>query len=96
MRGPWTFSFAYYPSTEAVHEQAEQYRHPFLVARGTGASGELRSHAGPALEGAASVVLTSLQQGRARLVNESGQHQSAVFAGQKLDLRPWEIRPVQL
>jgi hypothetical protein len=93
LHGPWSFSFAYLPSTDAVHEHAEQYRYPFLTA--TGGRGEvLHEHAGPALEGDSRVVLTSLQPGRARIVNESPDAQPVVFAGQRLELRPWEIRNV--
>jgi alpha-mannosidase len=96
LHGPWSFSFAYLPSTDAVHEHAEQYRYPFLTAGGTGEKGELRTHTGPALDGDQRVVLTSLQPGRARLVNESPDPQAVVFAGQPLELRPWEIRNVSL
>jgi alpha-mannosidase len=95
MRGPWSFSFAYLPDATAALEQAEAYRHPFLVARGTGATNELRSHAGPSLEGE-NIVLTSLKRGKARLVNESAQEQTAQFAGQKIAFRPWQIRTAQV
>jgi Glycosyl hydrolases family 38 N-terminal domain/Alpha mannosidase middle domain/Glycosyl hydrolases family 38 C-terminal domain len=94
--GPRSFSFAYLPSADAVHEQAEQYRYPFLTAHGKGPAGALRTHAGPALEGDACVLLTSLQPGGARIVNESADLQAVVFAGQQLELRPWEIRNVSL
>jgi hypothetical protein len=94
LRGPRSFCFAYLASADAVHEHAEQYRYPFLTASGTGEDGELRTHAGPALEGDQRVVLTSLQPGRARIVNESPDAQAVVFAGQPLELRPWEIRNV--
>jgi mannosylglycerate hydrolase len=96
MHGPWSFSFAYLPDAEDAHEQAEAYRHPFLVARGTSASGEPATHAGPSLEGDRRVVLTALQRDYARIVNESPMPQKAVFAGQELDLRPWEIRTLPL
>ena len=96
MHGPWSFSFAYYPGDEAVFEQAEQYRYPFLAMAGTGTAGELRSHAGPELVGEGSVVLTSLQPGRARIVNESGDPQTVTFAGQELKLRPWEIKNISV
>jgi alpha-mannosidase len=96
MHGPWSFSFAYLPSAEDVHEHAEAYRHPFLVAPGTGTGGSSRSEAGPTLEGSACVILTSLQPGRARLVNESGDPQQVTFGGTRLDLRPWEIKSVPL
>jgi hypothetical protein len=96
MHGPWSFSFAYLPRTEDVLEQAENYRHPFLTAAGTGAGDELRSHAGPALEGDTTVVLTSLQLGFARLANESPDRQTVVFGGQRVELRPWEIKQVRV
>jgi Glycosyl hydrolases family 38 N-terminal domain/Alpha mannosidase middle domain len=96
LRGPWSFSFAYLPSTDAVHEHAEQYRHPFLTADGRGRGDALQAHAGPALEGDTRVVMTSLQPGWARIVNESPDAQPVVLAGQRLELRPWEIRNVSL
>jgi hypothetical protein len=100
MHGPWSFSFAYYPSDEAVHEQAERYRHPFMTIAGTAEAGELRSHAGPALDGDDSVVLTSLRRRRgaaeARIVNESAERRTVRFDGQELELGPWEIRTVRL
>jgi hypothetical protein len=42
------------------------------------------------------VVLTAYQPGRARIVNEGPDPQTARFAGQQLELRPWEIRTVPL
>jgi hypothetical protein len=100
MRGPWKFSFAYYPSAEQVHEQAERYRHPFLTAGGTASSGELREHAGPTLEGDAAVVLSSLRRRNgeleARLVNESADARTVEFAGRQTELRPWEFRSVRV
>jgi alpha-mannosidase len=96
MRGPHSFSFAYCPSDEAVLEHAESYRHPFLTARGTGVSNELRLEAGPALDGHPSVVLTSLQPGRARIVNQSSVPQTASLAGMQVELRPWEIRTLSI
>ena len=51
LRGPRSFSFAYYPSTDSIAEHAEAYRYPFLTAPGTADGGELRSAAGPGLEG---------------------------------------------
>ena len=92
MRGPWSFSFAYLPSTEDVHLHAEAYRHPFLTARGTGSSKELGRHSGPALEADPSVALTCLQPGKARLANESAKRRSVSFDGHELELGPWEIR----
>jgi mannosylglycerate hydrolase len=96
LRGPQSFSFAWYPSTEAIHEQAEQYRHPFLTAPGKSKDRDLRSHSGPALEGDSSVVLTALRRDHARLVNESAESRTVRFAGAELELRPWEIRTIQL
>ena len=92
MRGPWSFSFAYLPSTEDVHTHAEAYRHPLLTAHGTGSSDELRRHSGPALEADSSVVLTCLQPGKARLANESAERRSVSFDGHEVELGPWEIR----
>ena len=63
LRGPRSFSFAYYPSADSIAEHAEAYRHPFLTARGTAEGGELRSAAGPGLEGDGRVVLTALLNG---------------------------------
>jgi mannosylglycerate hydrolase len=96
LRGPQSFSFAWYPSADAIHEQAEQYRHPFLTAHGKAETDELRSHTGPVLDGDPSVVLTALRRDHARLVNESADVQTVRFAGAKLELRPWEIRRIQL
>jgi hypothetical protein len=71
-----------------------------MTIAGTADAGELHSHAGPALDGDDSVVLTSLRQHRgtpeARIVNESAEHRTARFDGQELELRPWEIRTVRL
>jgi alpha-mannosidase len=95
MHGPWTFAFAYLPQSDGVLEQAEAYRHPFLSARGTSTTGELRSHAGPELSGDG-VVLTSLRRGQARLVNETTEQRMASFNGREVELRPWEIEVVPL
>ena len=96
LRGPHSFSFAYLPSDEALLEQAERYRHPFLTAHGTAEDGDLRSRTGPVLESGPSVVLTAYQPGRARIVNEGPDPQAVRFAGQQLELRPWEIRTISL
>jgi mannosylglycerate hydrolase len=96
MRGPHSFAFAYCPSDEAILEQAERFRHPFLTAQGTGEADELGSHAGPALEASGEVVLTALQPGRARIVNEGPEPQSVSFGGKELELRAWEIGNVSL
>jgi alpha-mannosidase len=96
LRGPRSFSFAYSPSADQVHDSAERFRHPFVTAVGTAAGDELRSAKGPELEGDASVVLTAYLKDRARLVNESDTMQTIRFAGKKLELRPWEIRTIPL
>jgi glycosyl hydrolase family 38/alpha mannosidase-like protein len=96
LRGPRSFSFAYYPSADSLAEHAEAYRHPFLTAPGTAHSTELRTHSGPALDGKPEVVLTALQPELARLVNESAEPQKVRFAGEELELRPWEIRTITL
>lgn len=96
LRGPHSFSFAYLPSDETLLEQAERYRHPFLTAPGTADDRDLRSRTGPVLESGPSVVLTAYQPERARIVNESPDTQAVRFAGQQLELRPWEIRTVPL
>lgn len=94
LHGPCSFTFAYYPSLESVHEQAERYRHPFLTTRGAHAGGELSVHTGPTLDGAHAVVLTCLQPEIARLANEGADPQTVTFEGRQLELRPWEIRTV--
>jgi alpha-mannosidase len=96
MRGPHSFAFAYHPDAETALEHAESYRHPFLTAPGTAADAELRSHAGPALEGGPGVVLTAYLPGRARIVNESPDAQAVRFAGRQVELRPWEIRTIRV
>jgi mannosylglycerate hydrolase len=95
LHGHLTFSFAYSPDIESVLERAEQFRHPFLTAHGRGDGGELRSEAGPALDGHG-VVMTALRPGMARVVNESPFAVAATFAGERLDLGPWEIRALQI
>jgi mannosylglycerate hydrolase len=96
LRGPHTFSFAWYPSADGIHRQAERYRHPFLTVRGKAETQELRSHTGPELDGDSSVVLTAFRPDQARLVNESPEPQAVRFGGDELELRPWEIRTIQL
>jgi mannosylglycerate hydrolase len=96
LRGPWSFSFAYYPSADSITEHAEAYRYPFLTAPGTAHSTELRAHSGPALDAKPEVVLTALQPELARLVNESAELQKVRFAEEELELRPWEIRTITL
>jgi alpha-mannosidase len=95
MHGPHSFSFAIMDDDGPAAEMAERYRFPFVTVRGSGEeTTELTSHAGPSLDADRRVLLTALQPDRARLVNESDVPQSAVFAGQTLELRPWEIQTV--
>jgi alpha-mannosidase len=96
MRGPQSFAFAYVPSDEGLLEQAERYRNPFMTALGTAENADLRSRTGPVLESGPSVVLTAYQPERARIVNEGPDPQAVGFAGQQLELRPWEIRTISL
>jgi alpha-mannosidase len=102
-RGPWSIGFALYPHEGAWHEagvlaQLERYRHPFLVAPGRALDGPT-SQSGPELSGEG-VVLSSLRaQGRrlaATLACEHPEPVEAVFGELELDLRPWEIRGVEL
>ena len=96
MHGPHSFSFAYYASDESILEQAERFRYPFVTAKGTGDTDELRSHTGPTLDGSADVVLTALLPDQARVVNQGPDPQPVSFAGETFELRPWEIRKVPL
>ena len=95
LRGPWSFSFAYYPSTEGALEQAERYRLPFMAAAGTATGSDLRTQAGPELTGE-DVVLTALQPTLARVVNMSDEPRAATFDGEPHELRAWEIRTLKL
>jgi alpha-mannosidase len=92
MHGPWSFSFAYLPSTAGdVLREAEAFRLPFLTAAGRGSGAALAVQAGPSIEGHG-VVLTSLRKGRARLVNQSPDAVEASFAGRKMRFEPWQIQ----
>ena len=95
LRGPWSFSFAYYPSTEGALEQAERYRLPFMAAAGTATGSDLRTQAGPELTGE-DVVLTALQPTLARVVNMSDEPRAATFNGEPHELRASEIRTLKL
>jgi 2-O-(6-phospho-alpha-D-mannosyl)-D-glycerate hydrolase len=96
LHGPRSFAFAYLPTTEEVHEQAERYRHGFLTARGTADRGALRSGSGPELSGDGCLVMTAFLPDRTRIVNESDRPRTVRFAGKELELRPWEIRTIRL
>ena len=100
MRGRHSFGFAIHPYEGErpgpdVLEQAERYRLPFLALPGDGGPGELVAAGGIELEGDG-VVLTALRRVddglEARVVNETPEPRSARLAGERLDLRPWEIR----
>jgi alpha-mannosidase len=102
-RGPWSVGFALFPHHGAWHEagvlvQLERYRHPFLTVRGTG-EGDLREESGPELRGVG-VVLSSLRRRsgilEARVACEHVAAVDAEFGEESLDLRPWEIRTVEL
>jgi alpha-mannosidase len=103
LRGPCSVGFALYPHEAAWDEagvltELERFRHPFLTARATG-EGSRRQHAGPELRGN-DVVLSSLRRRNgsleARVANEGRHAVSALFGEAEVDLRPWEIRTVEL
>jgi alpha-mannosidase len=102
-RGPWSVGFALFPHGGAWHEagvlaQLERYRHPFLTVPGKGA-GDLREESGPELRGEG-VVLSSLRRRNgtleARVACEHVASVDAACGDEQLDLRPWEIRSVEL
>jgi alpha-mannosidase len=102
-RGPWRIEFALFPHDDewheaGVHEQLERYRHPFLVAPGKALDGP-RAKSGPELSGEG-VVLSALRRRGRRLEGtvacERPTPVSASFGDARLDLRPWEIRRVEL
>lgn len=102
-RGPWCISFALYPHAGAWHEarvldQLERYRHPFLVAPGRALDGPTSS-AGPELRGDGVVMSALRLRGRrlqATVACEHPEPVAAAFGEVELDLRPWEIRRVEL
>jgi alpha-mannosidase len=102
-RGPWSIGFALYPHDGAWHEagvlgELEQYLHPFLIAPGRALDGPT-SRSGPELRGEG-IVLSALRlRGRrleARVVCEHPEPVQAQLGGSAIDLRPWEIRSVEL
>ena len=102
-RGPWSTGFALYPHNGAWHEagvlaQLERYLHPFVVAPGAALDGPTGAR-GPELRGDG-VVMSSLRlRGRrleARVACEHPEPVQAELGGVTLDLRPWEIRTVEL
>jgi mannosylglycerate hydrolase len=102
-RRPWSVEFALFPHEGDWHEagvldQLERYRHPFLVAPGRALDGP-RTASGPQLTGE-SVVLSGLRRrGRQLEATVACEHPgpvTATFGEAELDLRPWEIRSVDL
>ncbi len=102
-RGPWSIGFALYPHDGVWHQagvlaQLERYLHPFLVAPGAALDGPTQG-SGPELRGEG-VVLSSLRlRGRrleARVACEHPEPVQAQLGGSAIDLRPWEIRTVEL
>jgi mannosylglycerate hydrolase len=97
LRGPRSFSFAYYGGATEAGVLLDQYRIPFITASGTGSVGALRAEGGPQLEGAA---LSSLRRrdGRieARVVNTSSAPRTFSFGSASGELRSWEIRALTL
>jgi mannosylglycerate hydrolase len=102
-RGRWSVGFALFPHGGAWHDagvlaQLERYRHPFLTVHGAGA-GDLHEESGPELRGEG-VVLSSLRRRNgtleARVACEHVAAVDATFGDEQLDLRPWEIRSVEL
>ena len=104
MRGRRWFAFALYPYEGGrpgpdVLEQAERYRLPFVTGAGEAEPGPLGSAAGLRLEGEG-VVLTALRRRgdalEARIANETPVSRRAKLGELALELRPWEIRTVEL
>jgi len=97
MHGPRSFSFAWSPDPDRALEHAERYRYPLLTTPGTGTKNDLGEQAGPELAGA---VLSSLRRRggalEARIVNETAEPASARFGDESVDLRPWEIRALEI
>ena len=102
--GPWSVGFALFAHTGSwleagVLAQVERYQHPFLTALGTGEHPPQPQGAGLELSGDG-VVLSALRRRgdglEARIVNETPEPRTALLAGKSHELRPWEIRTVQL
>ncbi|HET8651327.1 MAG TPA: glycoside hydrolase family 38 C-terminal domain-containing protein [Gaiellaceae bacterium] len=102
-RGPWSIGFAIYPHDggwheAGVHAELERYLHPFVVAPGGALDGPTTAR-GPELRGDG-IVLSALRlRGRrleARLACELPEPVAGGFGEVDLDLRPWEIRAVEL
>jgi hypothetical protein len=102
--GPWSIGFALFPHAGSwleagVLEQMERYQHPFLTALGTGERPGADEGAGLELRGDG-VMLSALRRRgatvEARIVNETPEPRTAMLADESFDLRPWEIRAVQL
>ena len=98
MRGPQRFDFAISRRPERALVDAEQYRLPFLGARGRAENhAPLREHAGPALSGASMAALRRRNgAAEARIVNQSDERTTARLGDAVLELRPWEIRELSI
>jgi mannosylglycerate hydrolase len=102
-RGPWRIAFGLYPHDGAWHEagvlaQLERYRQPFLVAAGRALDGP-RTSVGPQLDGEGVVLSALRRRGRRLEATVACEHPdpvAAVFGDAEMDLRPWEIRTVEL
>ncbi|HET9322751.1 MAG TPA: hypothetical protein VFO03_02655 [Gaiellaceae bacterium] len=102
-RGPWSIGFALFPHEGAWHEadvhgQLERYLHQFLVAPGGALDGPTSAR-GPELRGEGIVLSALLVRGRrldARVVCEHPEPVAGAFGEVELDLRPWEIRSLEL
>ena len=78
--------------------QLERYRQPFLIAPGQALDGPT-SAAGPELRGEGVVLSALRRSGRrieATVACEHPEPVAAVVGEVELDLRPWEIRRVEL
>jgi mannosylglycerate hydrolase len=102
-RGPWSIGLALYPHDGAWHEagvlaELERYLHPFLVGPGAALDGPTTT-TGPELRGDG-VVLSALRlSGRrleARVACEHPEPVMAELGGLEMELRPWEIRTIEL
>ena len=102
-RGPWSIGFALYPHDGAWHTagvlaQLENYRHPFLVAPGRALDGPTSAQ-GRELRGEGVVLSALRRRGRrleATVACEHPERVAAVFGEAELNLRPWEVRSLEL
>jgi len=97
MHGPWSVAFALLAGGDPL-EELERFRLALIALAGSeGTSGDLREREGLRVEDA---VLSALvrREGRlvARLVNEGEEPRLAHARGAGAELRPWEIRTLEL